>query len=142
MSNQRVIATLRHWNGPVFPACIPVLQSAFSNWAPYDLELDGRTLIAAAERVAGYRNPGTERTDDGYFWARTLTFKVVRHSLFAGQVVIAFPYCTDEENIDGTHTDRSIAIYYSGAVTEEEAAHAAQEFTNSFCQLASPRAAA
>lgn len=132
MSNEKVYARLRGWKGPCFPNSLGSLHKAYAAWAPQGDDPDGRVLIEAAHKVAGYRNPGTEQTEDGYLWARSLTFKVVRHTLFVGQVAILFPYSRDHDRQNGTATDRSIAVYCTDAVREQEIDVIVSAYCNSF----------
>jgi hypothetical protein len=133
MSNAKVIAQLRGWKGPYFPNSLGSLHSAYAAWAPPGDDPDYEILKEVAHGVAGYRNVGTEQTEDGYLWSRSLTFKGLRAGgLLAGQVIILFPYSRDSERQNGTATDRSIAAYCSDAVRASEVDEIVGAYCNKF----------
>ncbi|HTR18957.1 MAG TPA: hypothetical protein VMH91_03225 [Candidatus Paceibacterota bacterium] len=114
MSNQQVNTKLKRWRGPFFPPSLPKLQDAYAKWFESRRGLNTSVLVKAANGLREYRCPFIEKTEDGYFWARGLVFKVVRKdTLFPGLAAVLFPHCTDAQKSDGTATDRSIALYAS-----------------------------
>jgi|GEM_PF-4928182 len=117
MSNLQVPATLRHWHGPFFPPQVTTLHAAYAEWFVASGGLNPLVLVRAANGLRHFRHPATEATDDGYFWARGLVFKILRPgNVIAGLGIIMFPHCTDGRKQDGTVTDRSIALYASTSV--------------------------
>lgn len=123
MSNARIFGSKLHtWEGPVFPQAVIDLHAAY---AAFFGHIDGSELLEAAEKVQRFvGRSGQEPASDGYcgFW--TFTFAVN-----GGLVAIRFPCFDDEEQKDGTTTDRCVAAYrMSHLVCTDEVARVASEF--------------
>lgn len=139
MSNRQTFTPFRNWEGPFFPDVLAAFQSHYASWAGEDPTPPQRLLLSAARLVKDaspgfvFRNPCTERTEDGYCWTRGVVFLVQRHGITVGQVLFLFPHCEDVTLRDGTKTDRSIAMYCFGEVSEQEIEALAEVFSARFC---------
>lgn len=130
MSNQQhAAAKIRGLKGPFFPKPLELLQPCYSLWAvrSYNAlrlgaavcDLDFGAVVSNRYSFSMVRAPYHQQTSDGYNWKAALDFKIVRNGFHLGSLTILLPLCSDAHLIEGTYTDRSIAIYTTDKVADE-----------------------
>ncbi len=98
--------------GPLFPLELASLQAAIGKKRSY---VGGLELEATAKHLgAGVFKP-TPTTSDGYEWYRGIVFT---DHVPQTVVVLLFPRTRDVSFVDGSQTDRHIAVYTTGEVGE------------------------
>jgi len=105
MANYQIAnAMLRDWRGPFFP---PALERLHAVYAANPLtESSIASLIRKLEIPC--LDHGQEITSDDYRWFKCI--EVGLPVLFK----ICFPWSKDTERVNGTSTDRHLALYLSG----------------------------
>ena len=73
-------------------------------------------LVRMMQTVPGYLYWSEDRLSDGYIPLAVVHLKTRR-----GKIAVVFPKCNDEEERDGTRTDRSVTIHFMGEVTPADA---------------------
>ena len=114
MSNKRVPeATLPGFHGPFFDG-LEDLQHLFAG----DLQRINEVYMSDVRQWFTYPAESVQRlitTEDGYTWMFGVSFM---H--YDREVCVLVPCVLDHELEDGTHSERHVAMYYSG----EELTHA------------------
>ena len=125
MSKQRYTeAILKGFDGPFFPPPIDQLMEAKERLG----NVNGMNLDVIGRRVEGFSYCRGAQTSDVYSWFWALLFKKGE-----GEVAVLFPWAQDWDKVDGTQSDRSIAVY-TQEVDEQAANLVLQELTASFQQ--------
>lgn len=140
MSNkQHTKAVLVDTKGPFFPESLVVLQPLYSLWATrnYNALILGTVATRLRPDAPVSAKPSFEllrpsyhaKTSDKYRWIAALDFKAVRNGFNLGRITLLLPHCTDAHLIDGTYTDRSIAVHSTGMHIDDAIRH---EFVKRF----------
>ena len=91
-------------DGPFFPSSLDELNHTYARVA-----VNGFHLTAIARLLSGCPMTSAPVSHDGYAWFWAASFSKIGSS-----VLVAFPWAQDEQYLDGTTSDRSIAIYMQG----------------------------
>lgn len=102
-------AFLRGYNKPEFPAVAGMLQKVLREKGA----VTGVTLEGACKTVEGFVELDRPSTSDGYVWFWALNFRTND-----GKVAILVPWAQDWDQTDGALSDRALAIYTSGNVSD------------------------
>ena len=110
MSNQKIMG-IRHQGraGPHYHAPVEKLHKVYVKKPIVESDFTG-----LARRLGGSRNPEGPTTSDGYRW-----FASVVLPLRSGSLYLYFPWAMDEEEKDGTTTDRHVAAFVGGPADPE-----------------------
>jgi hypothetical protein len=115
---------------PSFPAALIILGRS-TQYAWHGLGLSRSTYTEAAEGIAGYQSTCSLTTDDSYDW-----FTAINFSCAEGSLTIAFPYAQDFKAVDGSRSDRSLALYIEGTVSSQEVGRILKQMKIKLQQLA------
>lgn len=99
-------AELEGYGKPIFLQIVGRLNTLLANKRT---ALNGHALDEIVSEMTSYLDKERIQTSDGYGWFWGLKFHVGDVA-----IVIAIPWSREQEKTDGSHTDRSIALYCTG----------------------------